>query len=103
MKYNKKLDKTASTIDADKFINDEFKTYVENSNIERMIDIQIQQTGLSAELDFRRRINSITKEGIKQIIDKEMKIVNRLIHEKVTWQMGMCMLDDKEKLIDMNM
>lgn len=99
MKYDKKLDKTASTIDVDKFINDEFKTYVENSNIQRILDLEIKQTSLSAESEFNRRIDSITEEGIKQIIDKELKIVDRLIHEKTTWNMGMCLLDDKEKLI----
>ena len=29
-----------------------------------------------------------------------MEIVDRLIHERTTWSMGMCMLDWKDRLTD---
>jgi len=98
LKYNKKLDPTASTIDTDKYINDEFKTYVENSNILRILQMQLEQNTLKSELEFNLRIDSITNEEMDQIIDKELKLVDRIIHEMTTWKMGMCMLDYKQIL-----
>ena len=62
--------------------------------------MEIKQTNMDSELLFNRSIDTITHEQINQLIDKEMEIVDRLIHERITWNMGMCMLDWKDRLTD---
>jgi hypothetical protein len=98
LKYNKKDDPTASTIDADKFINDEFKKYVDNSNILQVLDLKIKMIPMENLLNFESRIHTITDKEMHEMIDKEIEQVHELIKERITWQTGMCMIEDNAEL-----
>ena len=72
------------------------KQYVEEHQIIRLIDLEIKNARMESELQFHSRIDTITTEEMDKLIDKEIKTVERLIHEKVAWQQGYCILDDKD-------
>jgi hypothetical protein len=97
LKYDKKLDKTASTIDADKFIKDELKKYVEEHKILETIQCKMDRIRLENE---RKAMNSIyifnnyNEEEIHKMIDQEIEYVWKLCKEATTWKMGMCLIEE---------
>lgn len=101
--YRKEDDPTASTIDTKPYLecaDSELKRYTEEHQILEMLDMKIKMVRLENEQKAMTRIYSDTdfpESEMSKMVDEEIRQVEKLIHQKTSWDMGMCLLCDKDK------